>query len=344
MQLTREERDYLIKELTIELHAQVDGGRKNLIVPKCPYCGKTGGKYGIYIGPEMGRKKPFMAHCFKCGHTTTTLEQLLKDIGRSDLIPEETANFSPLTIPQFALLDNEEIDDELVVVNMPDGWKRCYRNPYLKSRGFTFDDYELFPVGTTRGLNFKFDNYVLFPIIDNGDIVGYVGRHVWPKDKIDEYNKTAARNGKYQIRRYNNSIENNFVKLLYNIDSVIEDETDTVVIVEGVFDVIALTRKLNLYDNHRIAAVATFGKKISDTQIYKLQSKGVRTVVIGYDGDAVESINKTASNLNDYFDVYVAHITNPDDDFDSMDFWQIYDVFTEGLMTLREYKLNAIQL
>ena len=129
-----------------------------------------------------------------------------------------------------------------------------------------------------------------------------------------------------------------------NIKSVIEDETDTVVIVEGVFDVIALTRKLDLYDNHRIAAVATFGKKISDTQIYKLQSKGVRTVVIGYDGDAVESINKTASSLNDYFDVYVAHIINPDDDFDSMDFWQIYDVFTEGLMTLREYKLNAIQL
>ena len=29
-------------------------------------------------------------------------------------------------------------------------------------------------------------------------------------------------------------------------DAVIEDETDTVIIVEGVFDAIALTRKLNL--------------------------------------------------------------------------------------------------
>ena len=55
-----------------------------------------------------------------------------------------------------------------------------------------------------------------------------------------------------------------------------------------------ITRKLNLYDNHHIAAVATFGKKISEAQIYKLQSKGVRTVVIGYDGDAVSAINTAA--------------------------------------------------
>ena len=46
--------------------------------------------------------------------------------------------------------------------------------------------------------------------------------------------------------RYRNSTENDFVKLLYNYDAVKEDETDTVIIVEGVFDAIALTRKLNL--------------------------------------------------------------------------------------------------
>lgn len=74
--------------------------------------------------------------------------------------------------------------------------------------------------------------------------------------------------------RYRNSTENDFVKLLYNYDSIIEDETDTVILVEGVFDVIALTRKLNLYNNPSVAVVATFGKKISDTQIYKLQAKG----------------------------------------------------------------------
>lgn len=348
MYISREDKEYLIQELCTELHAKLDGGRKNIVVPTCPYCGHAGGKFGIYVGAETAKKKLFMGHCFSCGHTVMDVNQLLDDIGRSDLKIEETASFGPVTIPQFVNLEGDEIDDELNIVEMPEGWKRCYKNGYLKSRGFTYDDFDFFPVGTTRGLNFKFDDYVVFPIIDNGDIVGYISRHTWSKEKIEEHNKQARLNGKYEIRRYNNSGskegENDFVKLLYNYDSVIEDETDTVIICEGVFDVIALTRKLDLYDNHSIAAVATFGKKISDAQIYKLQAKGVRTVVIGYDGDAVESIKSAASKLNEYFDTYIAFIPDPTQDFDSMDFWDIYDVFSTNLKTPIEYGLNIVQL
>ena len=344
MYINKQDKDFLIKELEIELHAKLDGPRKNLICPECPYCGKKGGKFGIYVGQETEKKKLFMSHCFSCGHTTKDVNQLLEDIGRPDLMLEDTASFAPLQIPQFCNLEEDEIDDELVSVDMPEGWKRCYRNAYLKKRGYTCDDYDYFPVGTTRGLNFKFDDYVVFPIIDNGDIVGYVSRHTWSKDKIDSYNKKARRNGKFEIRRYNNSQENDFTKLLYNYDAVIEDVTDTVILVEGVFDCISLVRKLDLYDNHRIAVVATFGKKISEAQIYKLQSKGVRTVVIGYDGDALAAINTAAAMLNEYFDCYIAFIEDPEADFDSMDFWDIYDAFSERLMTPREFKLNLVQL
>lgn len=344
MYISKEDKDFLIQELSIELHAKPDGGNKNLIVPRCPYCGKEGGKFGIYIGKETEKKKLFMSHCFSCHHTTKDINQLLDDIGRSDLKLVDTANFQPLQLPQFFSIEEDEIDDELVIVNMPEGWKRSYRNSYLHARGFVGDDYDYFPVGTTRGLNFKFDNYVVFPIIDNSDIVGYISRHIWEKSEIDEYNKHARRSGKYEIRRYNNSTENDFVKLLYNYDSIIEDETDTVIIVEGVFDVIALTRKLELYDNSRVAVVATFGKKISNVQIWKLQNKGVRTVILGYDGDAVEAINTAALQLNEYFDVFIAYIDDPNADFDSMDFWEIYDVFSLSLKTPIEYKLNTVQL
>lgn len=344
MYINKQDRDFLIKELEIELHAKLDGPRKNLIVPECPYCGKKGGKFGIYVGKETDKKKLFMSHCFSCGHTTKDVNQLLEDIGRLDLMLEETTSFAPLEIPQLYNLDEDEIDDELVEVEMPEGWKRCYRNAYLKKRGFTCDDYDYFPVGTTRGMNFKFDDYVVFPIIDNGDTVGYVSRHTWSKDEIDKYNTKARRNGKYEIRRYNNSMDNDFVKLLYNYDAVIEDETDTVILVEGVFDCISLVRKLDLYDNTKIAVCATFGKKISETQIYKLQDKGVRTVVIGYDGDAMEAINTAAAMLDLFFDTYIAHIEDPTADFDSMDFWEIYDVFAQNLRTPREFKLNYVQL
>lgn len=342
MFIDRETKEYLIKELEIELHAKLDGGRKNLIVPTCPYCGKQGGKFGIFVGAETEKKKLFMSHCFSCGHTTKDINQLLDDIGRPDLKVEETASFNPLEVPEFFRVEEDEIDDELEEVEMPEGYKRCYKNRYLKSRGFEFEDYDYFPVGTTRGLNFKFDDYVIFPIIDNGKVVGYVSRHIWSKADIDEYNNRAKRNGKYQIRRYNNSLENDFIKLLYNYDTVIEDETDTVIIVEGIFDVISLTRKLDLYENNRVSVVATFGKKISDTQIYKLQSKGVRTIVIGYDSDAMEAINKVANQLNEYFDVYIAKIDSDGKDWDEMPYEDIYQTFSYNLCTPVEYKLQTI--
>lgn len=344
MILDKEEKQHLIDELAIELHAKLDGGRKNLIVPECIWCGHKGGKMGIYVGPETDRKKPFMAHCFSCGHSTQTLEQLLQEIGRMDLMVSETFDLTAANhLDDFSFMEDEkELDDSLCVVEMPEDYKRTYFNRYLRKRGFTEEDYEHFPVGTTRGFNFKFDDYVIFPIVDNGDNVGYVARHTWDKADIDEYNRKARHNGEFQIMRYRNSTENDFVKLLYNYDAVIDGETDTVVLVEGVFDAIALTRKLNLYNNHRIAVCATFGKKISDVQIYKLQSKGVETIVIGYDGDATEAIKKTASQLNEFFDVYIADIEDPTADFDSMDFWDVYDSFAYNLKTVAEYKLQKI--
>lgn len=347
MYISKEDKEYLIRELQAELHARLDGGRKNLIVPECVWCGKTGGKLGIYVGPEKNGKIFGMAHCFSCGRTCKNINRFVEEIGRSDLQVKDTAKFTPIEVPEFFNLEEDEIDDELVVVEMPESWKRCFKNPYLKHRGFTTDDYAYFPVGTTRGLNFKFDDYVVFPIYDDGDIVGYIGRHTWSKEKIDEYNRRARLQRKYEIKRYNNSGfkegENDFVKLLYNYDSVVEDETDTVILCEGVFDVIALTRKLNLYDNHRFVPVATFGKKVSDVQIYKLQSKGVHDIIIGYDTDASDAINLAADKLNEYFDnVIIAKLVGEGKDWDDATFWDIYDTFSESLFTPIEYKLSNV--
>ena len=115
------------------------------------------------------------------------------------------------------------------------------------------------------------------------------------------------------------------------------------ILVEGIFDVIALTRKLDLYDNHRIVAVCTFGKKISDAQIYKLQSKGVHDIIIGYDTDASDAINVAADKLNEYFDnVMIAKLVGEGKDWDESDFWSIYDSFAYNLYTPIEYKLGNI--
>lgn len=341
--MNKQETDFLIEEITHHLGAKRDGGNKNLIA-RCPYCGKEG-KYGIYIGKETLRKKPFMAHCFSCGRSTQTLDKLLEEIGRTDLMVTPTANISlPLdTHLLFPLDSEEEIDDTLGIIELPDFYKRVYTHPYLKGRGFVYDDFEYFPVGVTAGLNRRFDDYVIFPVIDSGDVVGYVARHTWSKEKIDTYNRNAKRIGEYQIRRFNNSTQNDFVKLLYNYDAVIEDQTDTVILVEGIFDVVALTRKLELYDNHHFAAVATFGKKVSQTQIYKLQTKGVRTVVLGFDGDAVSAIKQTATELSGYFEVFIADIADPTKDWQDLTYVEIFEIFSQHLKTPLEYKLSKLQ-
>jgi DNA primase len=133
------------------------------------------------------------------------------------------------------------------------------------------------------------------------------------------------------------------VKLLYNYDAVREGETETVILCEGIFDVVALVRKLDLYDNHRIAAVATFGKKISQTQIYKLQTKGVSNIVVGYDGDAVDATKQTASELSRYFEVLIADIPNPQQDWEDLTEQEIYGVFAYRIRTPVEYSITKIQ-
>ena len=329
----------LINELLDETHGRLDGGHKNIIAD-CPWCGKKG-KFGIRIKADQGNRKQFASHCFSCGRSTRTLEELCDLLNRPDLKPHQNIRETIAMREENVLDDEDDIDDSLVEIQMPEGYKRTTKNRYLKSRGFINKDYTYFEVGTTIGLNFKFDAYIIIPIIEDGKYVGYVARHTWSKEEIDVYNQKQALTGGYQIRRYSNSCgegSNEFSKLLYNLDSVVEDETDTVVLCEGVFDVIALTRHFDLYDRHRIVPVATFGKKISEIQAYKLQSRGVRTIVIGYDNDAGDSISRTADFLLDYFDVFIATLGGEGKDFDEADFWDVFDAFSVGLKTPFEYR------
>ena len=73
MYISREDKEYLIRELQVELHARLDGGRKNIIVPECVWCGKTGGKLGIYVGPEKYLAWRTAFHAVVLAKTSTVL-------------------------------------------------------------------------------------------------------------------------------------------------------------------------------------------------------------------------------------------------------------------------------
>ncbi len=326
-------------ELLYDLGGKLDGSRRNILVPYCPFCGHDGFKYGIYVGNNVGKKRFGMSNCYHCNRRYGSLKDTLKALGREDLIPKETAELDDSETDISALFE-ESLDDKLVTISMPKGYKRTYKNSYLKSRGWVMDDYEYFPVGTNRGIEREFEDYIILEVRDNGQIVGFVARSTWSKEEIDSYN---ARHH-YKIRRYKNSDEstgNGFSKMLYNYDAIEPMVTHSVILCEGPFDVVGLNRKLELYDNKHIVPVATFGKKISQEQMYKLQSKGVEQIVIGYDNDAKETTSRIAMELDKYFDVLIADI--PDGvgkDWDEMDVEDIYDVFAFNLKTIREFNLE----
>lgn len=336
MKITPNLQHSITEELLYELKGRLDGSRRNIIAD-CPIC-KRESKYGIYVGADTGRKQFGASNCFRCGRGSRTLAGTLKLLNREDLMPKETAELDDSETDISAMFD-DEIDDILVEVTMPRGYKRCYKNTYLKSRGWITDDYEYFPVGTNRGIEREYEDYIILEVIDNGKRVGYVARSILSKEEIENNNAK----GYFKIRRYKNSDEsigNGFSKLLYNYDSIVPMSTHSVILCEGPFDVVALNRKLELYDNKAIVPVATFGKKISQEQMYKLQIKGVEQVVIGYDNDAKETTSKIAMELEKYFDVLVADI--PDGvgkDWDEMDVEDIYDVFCDNLKTVREFNL-----
>lgn len=344
MDLDFKEKVDLAEDLRQALGGKYDGSKKNIVAPECPFCGKTGGKFGIYVGQETRYKKPFMWNCFSCGKSGKSLKPLLFEIGRMDLLPTETTDLDK----KIALEDEFKIglfddDDnvELVEVQLPKSYRRSFFNKYLSSRGFTYNDFNYFEAGETSMADMKFRNYIIFPIIENSVVVGYVARHTYSKQRIEEHNKIS----KNKILRYKNSTEedgNDFQHLLYNIDAVKEGITKTVILVEGAFDCIALTRKLNLYDNYTIAVCATFGKQVTDTKMVKLQDRGVENIVLGYDGDAKQFTAESANLLDEYFNVLIADIESREKDWDDLDVSEIYDIFTDKLKTPIEYNLNKI--
>lgn len=340
MTLTPELQHSIAEELLFDLGGKMDGGRKNILVKNCPFCGHDGFKYGIYVGKNQGRKRFGASNCYHCNRRFVSLKETLKALNREDLMPIETSELEDDSFTDISSMFDDEIDDVLVECEMPKGYKRCYKNKYLKSRGWNTDDFEYFPVGTNRGMDREYNDYVIIEVVDGGKKVGFVARNIMSKDEIDRYNA----HHRYQIRRYKNSDESNgngFSKLLYNYDSIEPFITQSVILCEGPFDVVGLNRKLELYDNKHIVPVATFGKKISQEQMYKLQKKGVEQIVIGYDNDAKETTAQIAMELEKYFDVLIADI--PDGvgkDWDEMDVEDIYDVFCYNLKTIREFNLG----
>lgn len=263
----------------LKIHKETHSGQ---YVCDCPLCGK---ERHFYIS-----KKTQMWDCKKCG-SEGNIFKLLKYLDKFYLLGGKSVqDVEKINSIRHTLEKNIEVVEkelEEPKVKLPVGWKVLKNsNAYLIGRGITPELCLRYNFGATTLVN-KYAGYVIVPIYDNGVVRGFIGRYgakVVPEGKL----------------RYSNSLHTKFSKLLFGYDEITKN-TITVILVEGIFDKIAVDKVLNLWNNEEIKCVATFGKKISEEQIKKLELKGISRVILLYDFDAVKDIKKYGLILQKHF-------------------------------------------
>nr|DAP15225.1 MAG TPA: DNA directed DNA polymerase [Caudoviricetes sp.] len=296
--------------------------RSGQYIADCPLCGK---EQHFYIS-----RKTQMWDCKKC-HEYGSIYKLLRLLDKTYLLAgstiEEKERIESIREMMQELVSNDDTElSELPVKKMPVGWKVSAKSTkYLLSRGITPEDCKHYNIGATDMFR-KYENYVLIPVYDGGEIRGFLGRY-------------GARKVPDNKLRYNNSIGTEFAELLFGYDEI-TDNTSTVILVEGVFDKIAVDKVLHLWDGEEVKCVCTFGKKISDKQIKKLMLKGVTNVILLYDFDAVKEIKKYGLELEKYFVTSITY-TSDKKDIDECSEDEALEVFTH-LMKPRDFNEGVI--
>lgn len=298
------------KEGVINLLSLRASGGKGWYSGDCPLCGKSGHLGVIFSGMPSFK----CVKCLKKG----TLVSLLKQIGRSDLysIDQSLKPIAEMTIFPKKLIN---IDCTPKECPLPIEYTRISYSKYLHSRGFTEDQYELFGVATAKGDRRYGSDYILFTVFDSGRVVGYLGRSLWSKEKMDDFNRRMKESGrKIKHVKYKNS-SGDFTKMLLGYDEIIEGETHTVIATEGLTDKANVDRSMGLYSSPDIKCVCTFGKDISPEQVAKLVKKKIKRFILFYDPDAITAIISSIKYTFTYFDSVEAVDIDPYSDEDAGD-------------------------
>ena len=274
------DKDELIAELNLRPF-----GQKGWMTSKgdCPYCGK-GGKNALIFTEDSHSA---IYHCFKCGTVKGVRDYLVK-IDMKDLISKEY-RMSKKSVNLTPLIKEEEgvEEEELKEARLPIGLKPLVNDPYLDKRHFLKEHYEEFePSRTTSILEEKLSkhDFIVFKIKEKDKVVAWLARSRYDKKWHDD-NREKYKEGKCDlVLRYMNS-QDGFSHILggYNF---IGDRTETVILVEGLFDKVNVDYLMNLTFNDEVACCFTFGKKISLGQLKQLRETSIKTVIMMYDEDS----------------------------------------------------------
>lgn len=305
-----------LKELLPGFH--LDHRGKNLMGP-CLQCGHS--EFGISI--EEGHK----FGCYrkaKCGFNGNIVV-LLRFLGKYEEYENEKSTTLPGKIEAIAQFIAEVEREELPTIFPPIGWKRIFQHPYLDERGFTKEDYENYPVGTTSVDSRLRKDYVIFLCNQDGSLKGWVARHRATKDELEKINFIRKGQGKTFMPRYRNSTSD-FESICYGLDEL-NSQTERLIIVEGIFDKINTDRQLKLRSKEKQKCLCTFKAGVSDSQLKLIQSHApnLKEIVLLYDSDVVKIIKETCTRLAKFYEVKVGYHSSKDPgEMEESDFFEVF--------------------
>jgi hypothetical protein len=316
----------------------------------CPFCGKMG-KWGVIFNQD-GRAT---FHCWKCPRKVSVFE-FLKKLGRLDLTKrsysvklnelEDCPKIGELQVEHSKWMDSDESEakQELKPVVLPLRIKPLVDDPYLDSRGFKKEHYEEFePSYTDTPLEPKLKNFIIFKMKVDGVCVAWWARSryskEWHKENLEAYKRHEAD----LVLRYRNS-ENNFQDLLGGCDELIEGKTETVIIVEGIFDKVNIDNLLGLQHLDDIKCCFTFGNNIGQGQINMMLKKGIKNVILLYDFGTINESKESALKMKELFDrVYVTAIRKPGIDPGNIDLEYLEEVL-RGAVDPISFFYNKVEI
>jgi hypothetical protein len=328
-------KDSVITELGLKRNGAKGWYQSNETV--CPECERWD-KAGILFVKNDG-----VFRCMRCG-VNKPLDYFLKDINRSDLVEYDRS----ITLSRNISLLNTEVEEEekdlhLPIKRLPMGCKPIIYDKYLCDRKFLTYHFNLFKPMTTD-LDIRSKNTIIFQIFDECNRrVAWLSRSreskEWHKENL-KLHKDGLANLKL---RYDNSLNTDFSKILGGYQEITEN-TDTLILVEGLFDKVPVDYNLKLNKSEEIKCNFLFGSDISDGQIALINRKPqIKTIYLLLDNGTLEKSKHYGALL--YYKtnckIFICEITKIDADPGDLNREELFDVISESVNFL-QFKVGKI--
>ncbi len=249
--------------------------RNGEISSECPYCHHR--RTSFYVKAGVG---VFTCHyCQESGWGIKLIEYVARCTTSEAIERVMSSRVGIYDDADYEIVEEDKEEEPPPTVELPPGFHLL-----ADSHGETAKPYRAYAL--SRMTEKQMVEYkVGFTAIDY-----YRGRIVVPVYYLGALVNWVARSIRDSKKKVLTPPCNDQYSYLYNLEKVWGREQ--VVITEGVFDCLALDDM----------AVATFGKKVTDTQVNALVNAGVKELVLAWDSDAQKEIWDTYQRLRATFD------------------------------------------